>query len=204
MVQVVIYLRPTQSELVQQTTFELDNFRHQFQVVRLWEQPTEVFLQLPGLLPYAALTQTSDRVEVLRQVARAIEALPDRRRQSNIAAATGILAGLVLNKDVVRRLLRRELMRESVVYQELVAEIHERVNQEIRQEIREEFKQSKLDFILRLLVRRLKQAVPSKAETQVRLLEIEQLDLLGEALLDFTSLADLEAWLASLAKELQQ
>ena len=28
MVQVVIYLRPTQSELVQQTTFELDNLRY--------------------------------------------------------------------------------------------------------------------------------------------------------------------------------
>lgn len=35
MVQVVIYLR--------QTTFELDTLRHEFQAIRLWEQPTEVF-----------------------------------------------------------------------------------------------------------------------------------------------------------------
>ena len=57
---------------------------------------------------------------------------------------------------------------------------------------------------LRLLARRLKQAVPSKAEAQVHSLQIEQLDLLGEALLDFTSLADLEAWLASQAEALGQ
>lgn len=119
MVQVVIYLRTTESELVQQTMFELDNLRHEFQVVRLWEQPTEGFLQLPGLLPYAALSQTADRVGVLRQVAQAIELISNRSRQSNLAAATGILAGLVLDKKVVRRLLRSDLMRESPVYQEL-------------------------------------------------------------------------------------
>ncbi len=185
MVQVVVYLRATRSELVQQTTFELDHLRHEFQVVRLWEQPTEVFLQRPGLLPYAALSRTTDRVSVLRQVAQEIESMTDRNRQSNLAAATGILAGLVLDKETIGRLLRRELMRESVIYQEL------------RSEAREEAKQSEVNLLLRLLARHFGQVVPLTMATQVRSLDLAQLESLGETLLDFTSLADLEAWLAS-------
>lgn len=185
MVQVVVYLRATRSELVQQTTFELDHLRHEFQVVRLWEQPTEVFLQRPGLLPYAALSRTTDRVSVLRQVAQEIESMTDRNRQSNLAAATGILAGLVLDKETIGRWLRRELMRESVIYQEL------------RSEAREEAKQSEVNLLLRLLARHFGQVVPLTMATQVRSLDLAQLESLGETLLDFTSLADLEAWLAS-------
>ena len=213
MVQVVIYLRPTKSELVQQTTFELDNLRHEFRVVRLWEQPTEVFLQLPGLLPYAALSRTTDQVGVLRQVVQEIESMTNRSRQSNLAAATGILAGLVLDKQVIRRLLRRELMRESVIYQELwqqareearqvllqevLQKAREEVRDEVREEVREEAKQSEVNLVLRLLTRRLGQAMPSPIKTQVHSLSFNQLEALAEALLDFTSLADLEAWLAS-------
>jgi predicted transposase YdaD len=39
MKQIVIYLRQTQSDLVYETIFELENTRHQFEVIRLWEQP---------------------------------------------------------------------------------------------------------------------------------------------------------------------
>ena len=37
--QVVIYLKPSGSDLVRQTTFEIPGTRHEFQVIRLWEQP---------------------------------------------------------------------------------------------------------------------------------------------------------------------
>lgn len=119
MVQVVIYLRPTESEFPRQTSFTTNNLRHEFQVVRLWEQPTEIFLQRPGLLPYAVLSQTNNRPSILREVAQAINSLPERGQQANVAAATGILAGLVLDEQVIRRLLWRELMRESIIYQEI-------------------------------------------------------------------------------------
>jgi hypothetical protein len=36
--------------------------------------------------------------------------------------------------------------------------------------------------------------VPSTIATQIQSLSFEQLEELGEALLDFTTLADLEAW----------
>jgi predicted transposase/invertase (TIGR01784 family) len=40
----------------------------------------------------------------------------------NLVAALAILAGLVLNKDTVERILRSNLMRNSVIYQEILQE----------------------------------------------------------------------------------
>jgi hypothetical protein len=50
-------------------------------------------------------------------------------------------------------------------------------------------------MVLRLLTRRVG-PLTSEIQTQVEALPLDQLEALGEALLDFTSLADLENWLA--------
>ncbi len=50
-------------------------------------------------------------------------------------------------------------------------------------------------MILRLLTRRLGE-VPERFSSQIQQLTVPQLEDLGESLLDFTSLADLEGWLA--------
>jgi predicted transposase/invertase (TIGR01784 family) len=78
--QIVVYLRPTRSPRVYQNTFEISGLRGEFEVVRLWEQPTD------------------DREGVLREVARRVEEIPQRRSQSNIAAASAILAGLLFGE----------------------------------------------------------------------------------------------------------
>ncbi|WP_415881153.1 Rpn family recombination-promoting nuclease/putative transposase [Leptolyngbya sp. Cla-17] len=187
LVQVVIYLRPTDSELVQQNTFTANRLYHEFQVVRLWEQPTEFFFQRPGLLPYAVLSQTSDRSSVLREVAEAIDALQGRQQQSNLAAATGILAGLVLDKQMIRRLLRRELMQESVIYQELRKEAREEVRQE------ERLKGEQL-LILEQLTN-LFIELPQNIQDAIAYLPSDRLKALSLALLRFKSLEDFEQWL---------
>lgn len=56
MYQVVIYLKKTNSELVQQKIFELTQLNHQFNVIRLWEESPEIFLRKPGLFPFAVLS----------------------------------------------------------------------------------------------------------------------------------------------------
>jgi predicted transposase/invertase (TIGR01784 family) len=195
LVQVVIYLRPTESELVQQTRFSANRLQHEFEVVRLWEQPTELFLQRPGLLPYAALSQTIDRATVLRRVAAAIDTLPNRRQQSNLAAASSVLAGLVLNKQVIQRLLRRDLMRESVIYQEWREEARQELRQEVREEVRQEERLAgERSLILRQLTRKVGE-VPIPTRSQIEALSITQLEDLAEALLNFATLADLREWL---------
>jgi predicted transposase/invertase (TIGR01784 family) len=120
--QVVIYLTPSQSPLVYETTFNLGGLSHKFNVIRIWEQPTEIFQQYQGLLPFAALSQTNNPEETLRQVARQIESIEDKQVQSNVAASTAIISGIALNKEIIQRLLRSEIMKESVIYQEILLE----------------------------------------------------------------------------------
>jgi predicted transposase/invertase (TIGR01784 family) len=133
--QVVIYLKQTASELVYQNTFTLTRTRHEFEVIRLWEQPTEQFLNTPGLLPFAVLSRTDEKVEVLREVARRVEAISDRRVQSNVGASAFILAGLVLEKETIGSILRRDIMEESVTYQELRREAREQGIQQGLQQV---------------------------------------------------------------------
>jgi predicted transposase/invertase (TIGR01784 family) len=214
LMQVVVYLRPTDSELVRRTAFTANRLRHEFEVVRLWDQPTEIFLQRPGLLPYAALSQTSNRLSVLQDVAAAIDAIPDRQQQSNLAAASGVLAGLVLDKQLIQRVLRREIMKESVMYQDLWEEafqdayqqaqeiVRDEVRLEVRDEVRNEVRlevqlEEARSLILRLLTRKVGE-VPTPAKLQIEALNLTQLEDLAEALLNFTSLADLSQWFEQL------
>lgn len=69
--QFVLYLQQTSSDLVQQTTFTLENTRHDFGVIRLWEQPTGAFRKSTGLRPFAVLSQSNNRTQVLQQLAQA-------------------------------------------------------------------------------------------------------------------------------------
>ncbi|NJM75140.1 MAG: Rpn family recombination-promoting nuclease/putative transposase [Acaryochloridaceae cyanobacterium RU_4_10] len=185
--QIVIYLKPSTSALVYETTFNLSSTRHEFEVIRLWEQPTEVFLQSPGLLPFAVLSQSVDKAAVLRAVADRIDQIDALRVQKNVAASTAILAGLVLEQETIQQILRSEIMRESVIYQDILAEG--------RAEGRTEGRVAEgRALILRQLNRRVG-ALPMDLQVRLEGLSLEQLENLGEALLDFAALADLQQWL---------
>jgi predicted transposase/invertase (TIGR01784 family) len=120
--QVVIYLKQTASPLVYQTSFTMERTRHEFEVIRLWEQPASLFLEYPGLIPFAALGQSADAEEVLRQAAQRMDRIADFRTQANLMAASGILAGLKLEEEIIYRVLRRDIMQESTVYRSIMAE----------------------------------------------------------------------------------
>jgi predicted transposase/invertase (TIGR01784 family) len=117
--QTVIYLRPTNSPLVYETSFNSTKLNHEFNVIRLWEQPTETFQQYQGLLPLAVLTKTNNPEATLRDIAKLIDKIDDKKVKSDVAAATSIISGLALNKEIIQRLLRSEIMKESVIYQEI-------------------------------------------------------------------------------------
>ena len=179
MQQVVIYLRKSNSELVQQQVFELGRTRHEFEVIRLWEVNYAELLQAPGVWPFAVLGQGGNKEAVLRDVANRIEQVRDKTEQSNLAASTAILAGLRLNKGLIQRILREDIMKESVIYQD----------------IRDSGKQEEAaNLVLRQLNRRLGQISATVSE-QIRQLPVEQLEDLGEALLDFEREGDLLEWL---------
>jgi predicted transposase YdaD len=159
-------------------------------VIRIWEQPTQPFLESTGLLPLAVLTQTLDQAQTLRQVAAKIEAISGTRLQSNVAASAGILAGLLLKRDFINQVLRRDIMQQSVIYQEWKEEFL----QEGEQRGRAEGVQREQALILRQLIRRIGNVTPAM-QTQVQALSLTQLESLGEALLDFSEPADLITWI---------
>lgn len=117
--QVVIYLKQTRSELAYQTSFMMERTRHEFDVIRLWEQPASLFLQYPGLIPFAVLGESVNAKETLRQVAQRVDQIVDPTTKANLMAASGILAGLKLEDEIVYRILRRDIMQESTVYRSI-------------------------------------------------------------------------------------
>ena len=81
-------------------------------------------------------------------------------------------------------------MRESTIYQKWRSE----ALKEGRVEGRAEGIQREAEFILRLAQRRLG-SLPPQMSSQIRGLPIEQIETLGEFLLDIATLSELEDWL---------
>ena len=129
--QIVIYLKQTASPLVYQTSFTMERTHHEFEVIRLWEQPASLFLEYPGLIPSATLGQSADAEETLRQAAQRVDQIADPRTQANLMAASGILAGLKLEDEIIYRILRRDTMQESTVYRSIQREAQEKRDREI-------------------------------------------------------------------------
>jgi predicted transposase/invertase (TIGR01784 family) len=129
--QVVIYLKQTGSELVHQTHFTMERTHHEFEVIRLWEQPASVFLQYPGLIPFAVLGETADVESTLREAVQRVDEITDPVVKSNLMAASGILAGLRLEDEIIERVLRRDIMMESSFYRSIVRDAQKEEKREI-------------------------------------------------------------------------
>jgi predicted transposase/invertase (TIGR01784 family) len=187
MKQIVIYLRKTTSKVVHQTAFEIENTLHRFEVIRLWEQPPSIFLESVGLYPFASLAQTDEPESILLSVAAKIEDIGSSKIQANLTATAFILAGLVLDKNRVKQILRRDNMRESATYQDILAEGEEKGKTQGRVE-------EAKGLVIRQLIRKLGNVSPNLL-AKIEALPLERVESLGEDLLDFTSIANLEQWL---------
>jgi predicted transposase YdaD len=171
--------------------FAIPGTRHEFEVIRLWEVPPEALLPFPGLLPFAILGRTEDKTQTLKAIAKQIETLPEREERSNVAAATSVLSGLVLEKAIIQQILREDIMKDSVIYQDI---LEQGLQKGVQQGIQQGQQQGKAALVLRQLQRRFG-LVGNELEAHIRALSVEQLEALGEALLDFSELNDLVLWL---------
>jgi predicted transposase YdaD len=96
------------------------------------------------------------------------------------------LAGLELSQAIIRKLIKSDIMQESIIYQEILREGEARgLERGLQQE---------QALVLRQLTRKLGN-IPTELPPRINSLSIEQLESLGEALLDFNAIADLENWL---------
>jgi predicted transposase/invertase (TIGR01784 family) len=200
--QLVIDLKETSSDLVFQNRFEDERTQHEFEVIRLWEQPIANFLEFTGMLPFAILVNDGDKERLLQDIAQKIDEIPEQKTRQIIGAATYVLAGLVLEKNIIKQILRRDIMRESVTYQEILeegrleGEVKGRKEGEVKGRKEGEIKgrkQGLLTIVLRLLTRKFGN-LPPKLHTRIARLQIPRLESLAEAILDFESVVDLELW----------
>jgi len=177
--QVVIFLKPTTKEAAYVEQFTDSNTVHRYRVIRLWEQDPSPLLQDAALLPLASLAASAEPVELLNRVALEVGKIEEVATRREIANCAQILAGLRFDESLIRQVFREGIMRESVIYQAIV---------------REGVEQGELAMVLRLLHRRIG-PVATELLKQIQALSQAQVEELGEALLDFSSAADLVAWL---------
>jgi predicted transposase/invertase (TIGR01784 family) len=183
--QVVILLLPPGEDTEIETTFEFEQTRHQYRVVKIWEEDPSLFLADPALIPFATLTAQPTE-ELLMQVASEVGKMEPEAQRQEMASYVQIMAGLRFDKTLVKRLFREDIMKDSVIYQEIFETGEQQGEQRALQ--REKA------LILRQISRRVGE-VPQDLRSSVELLSIDRLEALGEALLDFNSLQDLQNWL---------
>ncbi len=194
-VQIILFLRPTQSPQVRVQEFISQTTRHHYRVIRLWEEPAVDLMKERYLWPLAVLANSDPADRVLREVAYRIQGLEDSEERANLSAYTYLLGGLRFEKDLLQQLLPEDVMRESVTYQALVEESERRgLTQGIQQGLTQGIQQEAVKFTLRQLRQKVG-SLPEEVESQIRSLPVERLEELGLALLEFESLAELTTWL---------
>jgi predicted transposase YdaD len=213
----VLYLKKTNSPLVQVDELQVGDTRHRYGVVRLWEQDPLPLLQNPALLPLATLARkagrsTSADAEHLALVADRVAAIKNPVLQKEIAGGCHLLAGLGFSQELINAYFTMGILDDSVTYQAAVAEYTRRGRQQglkegerkgeerglhlgLNQGLNQGLQQEAQSLVLRLLPRRCGQ-LSHEQELAVRALPLEQLEALAEALLDFDGPEALNAWLA--------
>jgi predicted transposase/invertase (TIGR01784 family) len=170
-------------KIEQSYTFPYENLLNSSQVNRIYLNELGDIRQLPVWVGLMVLTTLDD--EQATQEARYLLA---RNQQEESQAGNRAIIELITTIMVYKfenksRIEVEEML--GITLQET------RVYREIKEEGRESEARS---LILRLLNRRVGE-LPQDIRQQVEALPLEQLENLGEALLDFSSMADLQAWL---------
>ena len=188
--QILVFLKPTNSPDVFINEFKSPSNIHRYQVVRIWECDPNLLLDKPELLPLAVLAKADNPQSLLEEVSARVNTIENRRLKSNVSACTQILAGINFEEDLIKAYFQEDIMKESVIYQKI---INEGLEKGVRLE-REERRLSEIKLISGFLNRHLGNFSP-KLSAKIEDLSIDQLENLGEALLDFNSESDLANWL---------
>ena len=157
--------------------------RQDYRVINLWEVDASVVFDqsLNALLPFVPILRNGGEQGVVQ---RALNRLRQDEQLVELESLLGFFASFVLGSDVVRQIMRWDMavLRESPWYQEILREGEQLGLQRER------------SLILKQLTRRVGGLSP-ELSAQVQALSIDQLEALGEALLDFTQVSDLGHWL---------
>ena len=182
-IQIIIFLKKSNSPIVFQEKYEDEKIVHKYKVIRLWEEDTNYFLSQPNLYPFAVLTNNEYPQETLEKVAQKINEIELKELQADLIACTSILAGLTLEAKVIKSLLKEETMKSSVIYQEI------KKAGKIEGKIEEA-----LNLTLKIINQNLGK-IDSNLLDKIKNLSLENLENLTLSSFNFKSLGDLELWL---------
>lgn len=118
--QALILLKESTAATRLRDTFREENTRHKYQIIRLWQQEPEPFLQNPALLPLATLCRTATAEQLLTQVSNELAKIETPGERGALTACSSILAGLRFEQNLINQLFREDIMRESVIYQDIL------------------------------------------------------------------------------------
>ncbi|NES93804.1 MAG: Rpn family recombination-promoting nuclease/putative transposase [Desertifilum sp. SIO1I2] len=174
------------SRIVEQSqTLPYEDLLNGDRVHRVYLDELGEMAQLPlgvALMVLTTLREDRAALEARNLLARSQQELPPPTNRAILEMVTTIMTYKFAN-----------LSRQEVEAMLGITLQQTRVYQEAKAEGREEGERS---LILRLLTRRVGE-VPEPLRKQIETLAIAQLESLGEALLDFSNLSDLESWLAA-------
>nr|WP_238717975.1 DUF4351 domain-containing protein [Petrachloros mirabilis] len=181
---VLINILPPPESVLIPSRFESEflglHARQDFRVINLWQVPANLVFEqsLSTLLPFVPVLQGGDQVPVIQQ---ALLQLRQDQAISELEPLLAFFASFVLESDLVRQVMRWDMavLQESPWYQEIE---------------QKGVAKGELSLVLRLLSRRVGELSPD-TQAQIRSLALPQVEALGEALLDFSSLQDLHRWL---------
>ncbi|WP_404786152.1 DUF4351 domain-containing protein [Altericista sp. CCNU0014] len=124
-------------------------------------------------------------------LAQRVSTIESDQQRHEASAYVQLLAGLRFDRSLIRQVFREDIMRESVIYQEILQE-GEQKGERLGEE--RGILKGEQTVILRQLARRVGDVSP-ELQSQIQSLTLYQLEALADALLDFSTLADLRTWL---------
>lgn len=177
-------------KIEQSDTLPYENLLNSSQVNRIYLDELGNIRQLPVWVGLMVLTTLED--EQATQEARYLLATnqQEESQAGNSAIIELIMTIMVYKFENKSRIEVEEML--GITLQE--TRVYREIKEEGIQEGEGRGKQREKSLILRLLNRRVGE-LPEDVRQQVEALPLEQLENLGEALLDFSSMADLQAWL---------
>lgn len=187
---VLINILPPSESLIICDRFESSIFgleaRQDYRVINLWQVEAELVFEqsLNALLPFVPILKSGGEAVTIK---RALNELRSDERLVELESLLAFFARFVLDTELVSQIMRWDMvvLRESPWYQEILSEGEVKGRQE-----------EGVSLVLRLLNRRVGM-VSEEMRGRVQLLSISQLEALGEALLDFNNMPDLEEWMRS-------
>lgn len=184
----VIYLRKTGgvavSPLVRTFPGNKDVHHFFFQVIKLWEVPAELLLQMgwTGLLPLVPLTEGGKRPEAVKEMIDRLASV----QEFDLLAISQVVGGLVFKKGSELDWFRKrfsmfqDILRESWVYQELVEEGIEKGIEKGREEERQRELEQQREIVMSFVQKRFPETM-ALAKQQIE--GITDLEVLRKVLL---------------------